>query len=258
MKIGERTVAGHPWGIERDDKRPSLNYGFRGVYSRLGWSMMTLPPIPPSDSLYKFTAIGGLILVVLSLYLPWKLEADLHAAYLDMRLELAKHDVQAANVFQAAAENITGFDAEANELQKEIEILKTTKSEDFKAKLEHLREFINDKQLGPKEVGKKLQQFILPLPEVEYAVKKLELSSQLLNKLKYISQMTLGLGTIMTMYGFWNWYFKFQVHQDRIIKTQAEQLGNPRLISLGSTQQVGSREGGATPKRADTHSFWST
>ena len=51
---------------------------------------MTLSPIPPSDSLYKFTAIGGLILVVLSLYLPWKMSSDLLIARLDLILDLAK------------------------------------------------------------------------------------------------------------------------------------------------------------------------
>ena len=214
---------------------------------------MTLPPIPPSDSLYKFTAIGGLIIVVLSLYLPWKLEADLHAAYLDMKLELAKRDIEAANAFQAATETLTGFHIEADELRKEIDVLKAKKSEAFKAKLDDLRGYITNQQVTSRDLEEKLQQFIISVPEVEYAVKKLELSSQLLNRLKWISQMTLWLGIVMTFYGFWNWYFKFQVHQDRVIKNHAEQMEHQKPILLASPQQVGIHERGTTLTRRDIH-----
>ena len=61
---------------------------------------MTLP-IPPSDSLYKFTAIGGLILVVLSMYVPWKLEADLKIAMIDIEFEIDKAKLKGQSLDRA-------------------------------------------------------------------------------------------------------------------------------------------------------------
>lgn len=54
---------------------------------------MTLP-IPPNDSFYKFTAISGLIIVVLSLYIPWQMLSEIRIATFDMQLEIEKLDIE--------------------------------------------------------------------------------------------------------------------------------------------------------------------
>ena len=49
-----------------------------------------------------------------------------------------------------------------------------------------------------------------------------------LDKLFWTSVGTFSLGVIMMIFGFWNWYFKFQIYQDRIVKAQAEQWTSPK------------------------------
>jgi len=58
--------------------------------------------------------------------------------------------------------------------------------------------------------------------------KKLTYLKPQLDKLFWTSVITFFLGVIMMVVGFWNWYFKFQTYQDRLVKAQAEQWTTPK------------------------------
>lgn len=199
---------------------------------------MTLP-IPPSDSLYKFTAIGGVILVVLSLYLPWKLGSDLLIANLDLLLDLEKqapgyrelhHDLQDMGVFAQGV------------LKDLVELEKTCikNKESFNpSEMCNRNKWNADFLRRLKEAESKQSELELLLLQSKYTTKKVDLLALDARRLTWISRLTLGLGVIMTVFGFWNWYFKFQRYQDRIIKAQAEPKTPPETMERGKEEIPG-------------------
>lgn len=189
---------------------------------------MTLP-IPPSDSLYKFTAIGGLILVVLSLYVPWKMDSDLQISLLDIGLELTKWDLEE-----------TKLKSGLHEVQEQLKLtvqdvidLKAYHQLSLKPprnspKGDSLTKTLQSHRSNLKEFENQQQQLQLLLLQSKNALTKQARLRLQVDQLYLIALLTLGLGIIMMTLGFWNWYFRFQVHQDRIIKAQAEQWTKPR------------------------------
>ena len=183
---------------------------------------MTLPPVPPSDSLYKFTAIGGLILVVFSLYVPWKMSSDLLITMLDIelasrkwRLEAKYLDRDMEEIKELQQENERDFD----ELDKIL-----TKSKAFSAsQMKGFREREADALRRLKQIEGKRRELELILLQSNNTVSKVKVLSSDASKLNWISWLTLWAGATLMVFGFSNWYFKFQVFQDRIIKSQAEQ-----------------------------------
>ncbi len=200
---------------------------------------MTLP-IPPSDSLYKFTAIGGLILVVLSMYVPWKLEADLKIAMIDIEFEIDKaklkgQSLDRANQRREAKRQVLNQDynrlsetikkkisegEKALPRHSEVEALKAEKT-DLDSKFEQgLKD--EDELLTMAEEG------VLVARQLGASLKKQQVLAAQAEALISISIITGSIGILLTIFGFSKWYFNFQVHQDRIIKAQAEQWTKPR------------------------------
>lgn len=201
---------------------------------------MTLP-IPPSDSLYKFAAIGGIVIVVLSMYVPWKMKSDLAIELLEINLSLDKLTIESEGLKRAHEHRVEG-----------LENLVVARAE-----LERLQGMINKnsgiekKYLDPKEIKKQLKELqarqavdIAQLEKLndmnaraESDVDKYSLIfSKMINlsgKAKFLtaqsdvvnqcSWFTLGIGIMMMRFGFWNWYWKSQVHQDSIAQNQAAQ-----------------------------------
>lgn len=181
---------------------------------------MTLP-IPPSDSLYKFTAIGGLILVVLSLYVPWQMDSDLRIAANDLELEWSKWGIE----LESVGESIKDMDKQIYPLWSDFMQEWSNKYPNLPdAKfLQHQFTTLQAKMKDMKVIQTQLKQLrILQVQGLAMGKKQALLRSQT-NRLVWISSGTLGIGILMVILGFWNWYFKFQIHQDRIIKAQAEQ-----------------------------------
>lgn len=195
---------------------------------------MTLPPIPPSDNLYKFTAIGGLILVVLSLFVPWKMNSELRITELNTDLELKKYDIEEKSLDASMAEvenAIQNIYLDYPYLKDLDEFLKTgrIKNKEHKETLSLLMDRDLEKIRKKEEpIASMLkQQRILSAQTINNYEKGMFLSKQV-ETLKVISLMTLLIGLIMTIIGFWNWYFKFQIYQDRIVRAQAEQWTKTR------------------------------
>lgn len=203
---------------------------------------MTLP-IPPSDSLYKFTAIGGLILVVLSLYVPWKMVSDLRITQLDTDLELTKMETanealsgtlkEIASAMQDLQEQDPHLEKDLDELQKSSGT--KNKQPPNSSKLHHLETQITVYKSALKKIESKTEQLAsgneqrnILLAQSKNTLEKQTFLLGQVDTLTVISRITLILGLIMTIWGFWNWNFKFQVYQDRIIKAQAEQWTTPR------------------------------
>lgn len=201
---------------------------------------MTLP-IPPSDSLYKFCGIGGFFIVVLSVYVPFQMKSDLGFKLLEINLSFEELRIESEGLVRASEHRV-----------EELENLEADPTE-----LERLQGMINKdsgtekKYLDPKEIRKQLNELQARqtvdiakwekrkdiLAQIESDVDKYSLIfSKMMNlsgKAKFLtaqrdvvnqySWFTLGIGIMMMRFGFWNWYWKSQVHQDSIAQNQAAQ-----------------------------------
>lgn len=170
---------------------------------------MTLPPIPPSDNLYKFAAIGGLILVILSLYFfPWKMSLDLVFEFHDLEFELQKWKIES--------------DRLNSELSKKTEDLRPLRE---KAAAEEPKP---DTGRYDRDVQKKISEQLIILEELKTTRAKLEfVKSQIVGICVFsVGMAVIGFG--ITYRGFRDWYYRFQVYQDQIVKAQAEQWTKPQ------------------------------
>ena len=200
---------------------------------------MTVPPIPPSDNLYKFTAIGGLILAVLSLYVPQQLltQHTLSVIEIDSELEKVKSDKELfgrevetsakfSNATMKMLENVlVRMIFRFEQLAKAGQVKALEGEEETKLVLEQYR-IVKDDLLRINEKKGEIQhrshQFASEKEKLTY------LKSQL-DTLFWTSVVTFFVGVIMMVFGFWNWYFRFQIYQDRIVKAQAAQWTKPQL-----------------------------
>ncbi len=174
---------------------------------------MTLPPIPPSDNLYKFTAISGLIIVLLSLFIPWKLGSELRILQIDIELDLKRLEIDQESI-EASSQKTT------DAIQNYDELMKNSDTRN-KQRLESLNFQLTDQ-------GGRLKNHELFLAEVKTANEKHQFLLLQFKILGLISWMALMVGMLMTGLGFWNWYFKFQIYQDRIVKAQARAVDTPQ------------------------------
>ena len=182
---------------------------------------VTLPPIPPSDNLYKFTAIGGLILVVLTVYLSEKVLYDLKIMSLDIDFELSTLEIEEEYLhkgFDQEKERSASIEKDDSALQANGNRTKTSTSS--LAAHDIRTDAVRDES--------KRKQHRLALAKVDNQNKKLRSYFSSVENIGVITGCTLTIGLLMTFYGFWNWYFKFQVYQDQIVKAQAAQWTTPK------------------------------
>lgn len=199
---------------------------------------MTLPPIPPSDNLYKFTAIGGLILAVLSLYVPQQLSTQHRLSTIEVNSELEKinKDGQVLEQeFEGHMDNVNSMVQQA-EKAREWEADRLKRGERFSQEAITERDKAIDLLISRLEyVDRETTRLLDRQRENRYQLhnttsgkEKLTYLKLQLDKLFWTSVGTFFLGIIMMVYGFWNWYFKFQVYQDQIVKAQAAQWTTPK------------------------------
>lgn len=197
---------------------------------------MTLPPIPPSDNLYKFTAIGGLILVVLSLYFPWKMKSELKIETSELEWEWAQWSLE----FKETGAVLEQVDKKMSRFMSSF--IKELESNDSKPlDAETLKNFWNALQHRLKEIEglqPKLKQLGILKAKIENAIRKRDIRRSQAKALDWISNVTLGMGVIMALIGFLSWYFRFQIYQDQIVKAQAEQWTKPKTQDEQEKEEI--------------------
>ncbi len=173
---------------------------------------MTFPPIPPSDNLYKFTAIGGLILMGLSVYVPLKLDAEIDTGIIEVRSqieelcsEIGQHRVQ----MLALSEMEKSFETAISSAPRSLDYLARV------SRIEKRFEVIA-------EQAKEMDKINHLSRQIETALAKIQLLMKRSVDIGFFVGMFFTAGVLMVWGGFSNWYFKYQVPKDRILQAQAE------------------------------------
>ncbi len=180
----------------------------------------------PTDNLYKFMALSGLVLIIASyfpLYHGWMTGVDLEKVKGENKLieqevnwvqqELDILDRQMDNFITRTAERTGMSESEItavlNNGQSLVEISKGLKDEEAKWK-ELESKFREHLKLFREQIIKQIQ-LSSNLDVINYRLKAM----LQLKRLAYISSF---VGGLLTVWGFGLWYTKLQVPQDLLIK----------------------------------------
>lgn len=164
--------------------------------------------VPPTDNLYKFMAIFGLVLIGLSYFV-----SDL---YLDEKHEInrdfSNYSIDAENTEKEYNIAMTNYDSLENRI---IELEKLEKYDSIQ-KVKSLQDYYRDRvikysRLWSKEAieGKKL------IKRDDYNALKEEVYG-------HYSKLLFAIGSVLMIAGFFFWYFKYQKYIDAETKWKGE------------------------------------
>ena len=175
-------------------------------------------PTPPTDNLYKFLALSGLVLYLFSLSYPFIASKQLDREIDQVTEEITVLEIEVIN-FET---EIKIFDKEIQSLAKDIEDLEalddtllTEEDREWRKKnMAEKKEQLLDLMMRTGEIGKRVA-----LAEV-----KNERLKRLLTEVRVIRILgVVGtcLGGAIAIVGFMLWYFRVQIYLDRKLQKEA-------------------------------------
>jgi preprotein translocase subunit SecG len=154
---------------------------------------------PPTDNLYKFSAIAGLLFIILSFY-PQYLNFKLN----EQKIENMKNSKILMTDLKLANE--------------ELELLRKKHEE------------TNQSKEGNKPTDEELSKYIQKRKELESRNIEIESVQELekyyneeINRLNFISHITFSVGILVMLIGFYLWYQKVQKPSDLILTNQTKE-----------------------------------
>lgn len=173
-----------------------------------------MPISPPTDNLYKFCAITGVIIVLTSLYIPLTLSHDLRRQVAAVKLDLSKAEIESKYVTEEAAryrkivENYNnGLTEDKSRARGKMPVI--ISEQEFKEGLAALLKAAKDVELKTAEIRSGSEQ-----------------SEDLLSELRFVRNTAYGssfFGLVLALFGFRRWYEKIQIYQDKLLQRQAKQ-----------------------------------
>ena len=184
---------------------------------------------PPTDSLYKFCSIVGVVIYVISFYLPWKMLAVLEdrIAKFSFEIENKKADMEYQNQYIKHIEMIVGLTDNAT-----ISLFSdsTNSKLQINNKEAYLKNRIIDTENKIKNIGEyklllldAIRKNAISKAEIDLSGKEIGRISKRVTFMQWVNIIGMILGILLSLYGFLNWYYKIQVYQDKIIKKQASE-----------------------------------
>jgi len=185
---------------------------------------------PPTDNLYKFIAITGLLFIFASIFYPTFLNIQINERILE-----SEKDIEIATIERTKLERESNdIERKANDMQKKVEGFKQNPSNVFAKQLEAEMKDLEQLQKQTKEftdVATELQKRNI---EIEYKNKITKFYNNYLELALNAAQVGMTIGLILTFLGFTLWFFKVQKHQDLVLLKEAEQ----KQISAGVGKRI--------------------
>jgi len=162
----------------------------------------------PTDNLYKFIAISGLIILGVSFFCQYNYTTrynyeyqKLHGEYAMLEAEVQLLDKESCSL----EEKVDSFNAKKIKLSKEE---KKLNKETFKSANHDLKEKL-------KKIALKQTELAVKGANLEFLVSQYQNDK----KLFYLGIFD---GLIFIAFGFFLWYFRLQIYLDKIVKLQSE------------------------------------
>lgn len=187
---------------------------------------------PPTDSLYKFVALSGLILILVSVtWPPWLLNKLMLSQYEVERdqkvLESEVNQTGLETLQFGLAEQLFNVDTKelkvkTEELQQETSVSKkqalNKEIEGLKARWQEQYKEMEKRGLDQGRALAANQKMIL---EMNYKVKVFIWYTRAISAVYVMAVLTFSMGLVMSVWGFRLWYLRLQIYQDALVKRQA-------------------------------------
>ena len=168
----------------------------------------------PTDSLYKFMAISGIILIIVPLVFMYNYYNKLLVETYNNSLEVDILEIEAKHL----REDVLSLEEGVNDFESRVGIkgnLIANENVLIKIEASNLSEITKSIDTKNKELEIKLIK----------TKNRLEINSVLRNNTKillFLGKIFGVLGSILTVAGFSLWYYKIQIYQDKILKENAK------------------------------------
>jgi len=169
---------------------------------------MNIPAIP-TDNLYKFCALFGTVIILFSLYIPYKYSSEVEKQISSVNLNVnttvvqQKYLIQKIDRLKEILENSILKNKGLYEYSQDVVELNYSQ-EELKEILSESYELYRDTQISDAK-NENLDN------ESDRLIKQLKAILE-------IRTISLGLGIILSIFGYVQWYFKIQRYQDQILK----------------------------------------
>jgi hypothetical protein len=171
-------------------------------------TLATLPN-PPTDNIYKFCALAGTVILILSFYFP--LESYYNACekfdtveskqeVIIIELDYLKKKVDSTKKI------IDNSIAEQNEVRivdKNKLTIRYSESE--------IKQMISEQQESARNIS-------IKNAELKSLIKEANRLASISGTMKFLSLLTIVLGSTLAVYGYLSWYYKIQKYEDIRIK----------------------------------------
>jgi len=159
---------------------------------------MNIPNLP-TDNLYKFMAIFGLVIIISGFYF--------YTTIIDKYSLAASSLIKEEGILKIETEYLSD---EVALLETRIEI----------ANGQGDKNILNNVLADYKAVKDELKQKEIARESIEQKIYDLEFIEKDVNAIKAYHFGAIGLGMVLMVYGFWLWYSKLQYYQDLIIRRE--------------------------------------
>ena len=193
---------------------------------------------PPTDNLYKFIALTGLLLLVVSVALPAYALYALEIKRLEAKHEvnIAKADIESANLFKvlldASQKSADSAGKGADAARANVDAARLYRGPDKAKRMEdaknQLLKSTTQLQEASADFGKKTEEFhrqavllVRQTQESEYQTDVLETINLAAFYSKFLLFAGVAVGLSLSVLGFILWYRKVQVFEDRVLERAA-------------------------------------
>jgi hypothetical protein len=181
-----------------------------------------LPAIsPPTDSLYKFTAIGGLVIFVAGLVYPQLRMENLDARYREMDKTFREFSEAADGIRPAIKEmadslpfKISDREIDSHQLLLAIAAWKKT------ATPEEVSRVLTKIEASAQKFDQPTRNMMRSLGDLSMDVEDFQRARANVNWWKWFCYPSAGIGLLLSLWGFRMWHTRSQVHQDAMLKEQ--------------------------------------
>jgi hypothetical protein len=186
---------------------------------------------PPTDNLYKFMAISGLLIFGFFLVWPTLQIFQLSRETIQLQGEMDALDVE-VDIISESITNLKKEDAllekRTADLRKRVQNLATLPKKVLKSKginIEAESDRLHQDEITIIKKAEELREKndLLRIKNVELITKRKLLESALAHFRTEVIMLFVGaiVGLLLSTWGFWLWYFRVQRFQDMIIRKQA-------------------------------------
>ncbi len=172
-----------------------------------------IPISPPTDNLYKFCAITGVIILLISIYVPLKMDQNLRNQVAAVGLELSITEIELEYLkkettkYQEIIKNFKdGVTPEQSQARGKLPLLVTEK--EFKEGLAALQTATRDEEIKTVKIRSAHDHSKALIAELHFV--------------RGVAIISITISTIIAVFGFILWYKKVQIYQDKIIKREAK------------------------------------